>query len=177
MRHARSLGFDDLEARKLLTAKVGHHLAAHSEPAIAFPPAEVAIPLTLDGTLTANVKAATIVTDSYGDQTTVTPVSGVLAGVGAVRGTWNESANVEQQYLGPDSIQLHNAKGSFVLAFDATALGQGEQTPQGTVYPGAALQFAHGAGAYAKLSVSGFIQENTNARATVVESLQVAGSR
>jgi hypothetical protein len=181
MRHVRSLGFDDLESRKLMT-KV-HPAAAHIDP---FPPAsstpptaaEVAAPqtLTLQGTLTANTKAARIITDDFGDQTTATPVSGVLAGIGLVHGTWDESADEAQQYLGPDSIQLHNSKGSFVIGFDATSLGQSVQTSQGTVYPGAGLQLDNGTGIYANATASGYVQEVTNARQTVIEGLTLSGN-
>jgi hypothetical protein len=172
MRHARPLGFDDLEARKLLT-KV-HHAAVQAEPKPASAPSEVAVPLTLEGTLSADTKASKIITDDFGNQTTATPVSGVLTGVGQVRGTWDESADSAEQYLGPDSIQLHNSKGSFVLGFYATALGESEQTAQGTVYPGASVQIADGTGAYANATVSGFVQEATNARETVVRGLTLS---
>jgi hypothetical protein len=167
MRKTRSLGFDDLEARKLLT-KV-HHAALHVAPVLASSsPAEV---LALDGTLVANNKAATILTDGYGDQTTATPVSGVLAGLGMVHGTWDETVDGNGKYLGPDEIQLHTSKGSFIVAFDATTLGQGAPTAQGMVYNGAAVEVVDGTGAYAKASATGFIQENTNAKQTVIESL------
>jgi hypothetical protein len=161
MRHARSLGFDNLEARQLLS-KI-HHAAS--------PPAEVAAPLSLAGTLVANHKLATISTDAYGDQTTITPVAGVLAGVGMVRGSWDESTDMNGNYLGPDSIQLHNNKGTFVIGFDATTVGQAAMTPQGMVYNGAAIELVDGTGAYAEATTSGFLQMNTNARQTVVTSL------
>jgi hypothetical protein len=175
MRHVRPLGFDDLEARKLLT-KV-HHAAVHADPVPASPPAQVAAPLVLDGTLAANNKAAQVITDDYGDQTTATPVSGVLGGLGVVRGTWDESADQYGNYLDPDTIQLHNSKGSFVLAFDATTTGQGQQTAQGIVYDGATQQLEDGTGAYARASESGFIQMNLKPRGSVVESLTVSSNK
>ncbi len=172
MRHVRSLGFDDLEGRQLLSRV--HHLALHTHP---LPASSIATPgasLALSGTLSANTRASTVTYDSLGDQTTVTRVSGVLSGVGLVHGIWNESVDINQKYLGPDSIQLHSARGSFVITFDATTLGQGQSTPQGTVYNGAVQHLVNGKGLYAGASETGFIQENTNARHTVVQSLTLS---
>jgi hypothetical protein len=171
MRHVRPLGFDDLEARKLLT-KV-HHAAVHADPVAT----EVAIPLTLDGTLVLHNKAAAVQTDALGDQTTATPVSGVLGGLGMVRGVWDESVDQNGAYLDPDIIQLHNSKGSFVIAFDATTLGQGEQAANGTVFYGAAQQLENGTGAFARSTESGFVQVNTNAKETVDESLTLTSAK
>jgi hypothetical protein len=174
MRHVRPLGFDDLESRKLLTKL--HHAAVHADPAPASRPAEVAAPLVLDGTLVVNSKAAQVLTDDLGDQTTASPVSGVLGGLGRVRGTWDESVDQYGEYLDPDTIQLQNSRGSFVLAFDATTTGQGQQTAQGMVYNGAPQQLEDGTGAYAKASESGFIQMNAKPRGTVVASLTVSSN-
>ena len=77
-------------------------------------------------------------------------------------------------YLDPDTIQLHTSKGSFVIAFDATTLGQGVQAANGTVFYGASQQLEDGTGAFARSSESGFIQVNTNAKETVVESLTLS---
>ncbi len=167
MRPTRSFGFDTLEGRMLLS-KV-HHPALHAAPvpASSSPPPQVASPMTLTGTLTANGKA-TVQYDSYGDQVTVTPVSGTLSGVGAVRGTWDESVDGSGKYLGPDSIQLHDAHGSLVVGFDATALANPVTTPQGTTYPGASFQVDNGQGAFAGATASGSIQETTNARHTQI---------
>jgi hypothetical protein len=174
MRHVRSLGFDDLEARKLLT-KV-HHAVEPADPKPASSTAEVAAPITFQGTLNVVNKSASVITDDFGNQTTATPVSGFIDGIGAVQGTWDESADSAEQYLGPDSIQLHNSKGSFVLGFYATELGQSEETAQGTlVYPGANVAVDNGTGAYAKISGSGFIQEITNAKETVIKGLSLNG--
>lgn len=152
-----------------------HHPVAHVAPLPGNPPAHVATPLALQGTLIVHTRASKIVYDAYGDQVTATPVSGYLSGVGHVRGTWDESVDGNGKYLGPDSIQLHNSKGSFVLGFDATTLSRTEQTAQGTIYPGATLLLDNGTGAYDGASTSGFLQENTNARHTVVTSLTLTG--
>jgi hypothetical protein len=174
MRHARSLGFDALEARKLLT-KV-HHPALSANAVPASSTAEISAPITFQGTLNIANKSSSIVTDDLGNQTTVVPVSGYIDGIGAVKGTWDESADSAEQYLGPDSIQLHNSKGSFVLGFYATQLGQSEQNPQGTIlYPGANVQVDDGTGAYANIKGSGFVQEMTNAKETVIEGLSLSG--
>jgi hypothetical protein len=166
MRHVRSLGFDDLEARKLLTTV--HHAAVHAITKPASPPKEVAGPLALDGSLAVNNRSAWVSTDQFGDQTTATPVSGVLGGLGVVRGTWDESVDQNGAYLNPDTIRLHNSKGSFVIAFDATAFGQSPN--------GASQHLEGGTGAYARASESGFVQLNTNPKETVVESLTVSSS-
>jgi hypothetical protein len=174
MRHVRSLGFDDLEARKLLT-KV-HHATLTADAVPSASTAEISAPITFQGTLNIANKSSSIITDDLGDQMTVVPVSGDIDGIGAVKGTWDESADAAEQYLGPDSIQLHNSKGSFVLGFNATELGQSEQSAQGTVvYPGANLQVNNGTGAYANLKGSGFVQELTNAKETVIEGFSFSG--
>src|ERR1700722_15533777 len=109
MSHVRSLCFEALEARKLLSRG---QIVAHSKHAV------VATPLVLNGTLTINNRGTTVTTDEQGNTTTSTPVTGQVGTLGEVRGIWNESADSEGDYVGPDTLQLHNAKGSFIVAFN-----------------------------------------------------------
>ena len=67
MSHVRSLGFEDLEDRKLLSHG---HIVAHPKHAFA------ATPLVLDGTLTVNDKKATTMMDAQGNTTTSIPWQG-----------------------------------------------------------------------------------------------------
>ncbi len=175
MSHARSLDFDDLEGRKLLTA--AHHAAVHPDHRPASAAAHVAGPIALDGTLVVDAKAAKTSTDAYGDLTKETPVHGFLNGIGAVHGIWAESADLNGTYLGPDKIQLNTPRGSFMIAFDDTTFGQGIQTPQGTVYDVAAQQLVDGTGAFARVSESGSIQQATNANESVVQSFTLSSNR
>ena len=94
MSHVRSLCFEALEERKLLSRG---HIVAHAKHAA------VATPLVLNGTLTVDNKATTTSMDDQGDTTTSIPVAGQLGTLGEVRGIWNESADSEGDYLGPDT--------------------------------------------------------------------------
>ena len=68
MNHVRSLFFESLEGRRLLSN--AHVNAAHAKPAV------VATPLVLSGTLTVDNKAASTVMNEDGSTTTSIPVSG-----------------------------------------------------------------------------------------------------
>jgi hypothetical protein len=159
MRHVRSLDFDGLETRKLMTK-------AHA--------AHPAVPLVLDGTLAVDQKAATTTTDYAGDTLKATPVSGVLGGVGKVKGVWNEGADYYGDSLGPDTIQLHNPQGTFVISFDTAKLGKVHRTPQGGYFDGLPQQVHGGTGAYARATESGSIVVNTNAARTSAQSLTLS---
>ena len=110
MRHLRSLCFESLEERKLLSRA---HFGAHVRPAV------TATSLVLTGTLRVHNNAATTSTDAQGDVMTSTPVVGQLGTMGPVRGTWNETSGQYGDYMGPDTLQLHTSKGSFIVAFSA----------------------------------------------------------
>ena len=166
MRHARNPVFDDLEGRQLLSTV--HHAAL---------PQDTAGPLELDGTLTVDARAAKVSLDDFGDQTTETPVSGVLGGLGLVHGTWDESADINGAYLGPDTIRLHNSRGSFVIEFDDTTFGQGIPTAQGRVYDVAHQQLQEGTGAFVRASEAGLIRQTTDAKETTVESFTLTSNR
>jgi hypothetical protein len=163
MRHVRALGFDALETRQLLSK--AHHVAAHIAPALA------AVPLVLDGTLTVNNKGASVTTNGDGSSTTSTPVAGVLAGLGQVRGIWNESVDSFGQYQGPDTILLHDPQGTFVIAFNTAKLGKARRTAQGDVFHQLAQHVYDGTGAYARASESGTLEMNTNTAGKVIVSM------
>ena len=159
MRHDRCLGFDDLEARKLMTRTHlgGHHAAA--------------VPLVLDGTLTTNQKAANSTDDGIGDVIRSVPVAGVLAGVGKVHGLWTEGLNAYGTPLALDTIQLHGAQGSFTVSFDTTNLGTAHATALGASFNKLPQHVTSGSGGDARASETGTIVVNTNATKTAVESM------
>jgi hypothetical protein len=78
MRCIRSLRFDDLEARKLLTT-------THVAVPLAL------TPLPINGTLAVNLNTASQVENDDGSETTSVSVSGRLGTLGKVTGEWNQS--------------------------------------------------------------------------------------
>jgi hypothetical protein len=165
MSHARSLCFDALEERKLLSRG---HVVAHARHAV------VATPLVLNGTLTVNNRGTTTSMDEQGDTTTSTPVAGQLGTLDEVRGIWNESADSEGDYLGPDTLQLHNTKGSFVVAFNADSPGQLHRIAGGAVFYDHPQLVTGGTRAYARVKESGSIDLTTNTARTVVQSMTIS---
>ncbi|MDR3633122.1 MAG: hypothetical protein P4L84_04745 [Isosphaeraceae bacterium] len=164
MRHVRSLELEPLEARKLL---------AKAHPALAhITPAALVGPLVLDGTLTVDTKGATTTTDQSGDTITSTPVAGKLGALGEVRGAWNEAVNSFGDYVGPDTLQLHDSQGGFIIAFNNGSPGKPHKTAHGALYYQMPQRFYEGTGAYAnsaKAAESGTIQLTTNnARSAIV---------
>jgi hypothetical protein len=162
MSHVRSLCFEALEERKLLSRG---QIVAHSKHAV------VATPLVLNGTLTINNRGTTVTTDEQGNTTTSTQVTGQVGTLGEVRGIWNESADSEGDYVGPDTLQLHNAKGSFIVAFNADNPGQLHRIAAGAVYYQHPQHVSGGTRAYARARESGSIELTTNTARTVVESM------
>jgi hypothetical protein len=98
--------FEALEARKLLSRAPA--AIAHDQPAAAGP-------IVLNGTLTVDDKAATTEMNADGSSTTVFPVSGQLGALGTVHGVWDNSVDAYGDYLGPDTLSVHNAKGGVLL--------------------------------------------------------------
>jgi hypothetical protein len=163
MRNARSPSYENLEARMLFNAKV-HHAVVPKAPA-------VVVPLVLDGTLAVDQKAASVSQDSVGDMTTSVPVVGQLAGLGKVHGVWNESQDSMGTYLGPDTIQLRDSQGAFVIMFNDASPGKPHRNAAGAVYNPLSQRVIGGAGAYAKATEAGTIVMSTNAARTNVQSL------
>ena len=71
-----------------------------------------------NGTLTVDYKAATMDMNTDGSSTTVVPVSGRLGTLGVVHGDWNQTIDSYGNYEGPDTIQLRDPKGTFVITFN-----------------------------------------------------------
>jgi hypothetical protein len=154
MRHVHPLGFDDLESRKLMTK-------VHAK----------AVPLVFEGTLAVDRKDASSTMDMYGDTYRTTPVSGMLVGVGKVKGAWQEEADYYGDLTGTDTIQLKGQKGSFTVTFDPSRLGKEHPVTGGQAFAAIPQKVRGGSGAYAGASEDGSIVVTTNAAKTAVESM------
>jgi hypothetical protein len=163
MRHARSPRLDDLEDRKLLSK--AHIAAAHPSHAVA------AAPLVINGTLAVDYKAATMDMNPDGSSTTVVPVSGRLGTLGVVHGDWNQSVDSYGDYEGPDTIQLRDPNGSFIIAFNDQSPGKTYKTAQGTPYFEHTQHVTGGTHAYAKATEIGSIELVTNPAKNQINSL------
>ncbi len=161
MRRDRSLRFEALEARKLLT-KV--HVAAAPV---------VATSVIISGTLTVNMKAATSTVNGDSSTTSSAPVSGRLGAYGKVMGIWHETTDAFGAYEGPDWIQLqsHNPKGSYILEFNNDNPGSPTPIGHNTGMYQHAQHLYDGTGAFAKATESGSIEILENNKSKAVESL------
>lgn len=166
MKHTRSIGFEALEGRMLLsTAHVARDRAPRRET--------VAVPLVLTGTLAVDSTAATTATDDMGDSINETPVAGNLGTLGKVRGTWYETFDQYGDYMGPDTIQLRNAKGTVVVAFndqDATSAHGTKHGAESYVYPQRGLA---GGGAIGRGEETGTVELNTNPGRTSIQTMVI----
>lgn len=175
MRHARSLGFEGLESRRLLSrahlAAVHAHARVHAHPAAA----AVSVPLVLDGTLAVDNRAATVTsTNGFGGETISSPVAGVLNGLGKVHGQWNEEIGSFATALGPNSLVLQNRQGTFTIEFGAVSRSQAHRTASGAVINPIAQKVTISSGAYAKSKEVGTIVLTTNRALSLVESMTLA---
>ncbi len=163
MRQDRSLRFDALEGRQLLT-KV-HPAAA--------PPIHkvVEVAPTLNGTLTVNQKGASAAYDAFGNFVRTIPVSGVLGGVGKVKGVLTEGISAYGTPSTTDTIQLHDPQGSFTLSFDTTHFGTARPTATGASFARVTQQITGGTGEFAKAHETGLLVANTTATKSAVVSL------
>jgi len=162
MSQFRSLCFEALEARRLLSRT---HVVPHARPAM------MASPLVLDGTLTVENKATTTTMNLDGSTTTSVPVAGQLGTLGEVHGVWTESVDTYGDPTGPDTLQLHDAKGTFLVAFNEQNAGREHRLAGGAVDYAVAQRVYDGTGAYARASESGSIELTTNSARTVVQSM------
>jgi hypothetical protein len=162
MRRGRFLCIESLEQRRLLSRA---HLAAHVKPAIA------TTALVLTGNLAVDNHDSTTTEDEQGDVMTSTPVAGQLGAIGEVRGVWNTATDQFGDYIGPDSLRLRTANGSFVVQFSE------QNTAAVHHLKGGAIESVHpqlasdGTGAYARTREKGTIELATNAARTVVGSI------
>jgi len=165
MRHVRSLFFESLEARKLLSK--AHVSIAHAKPAV------VATPIVLSGTLTVDNKATTTTMNPDSSMTTSIPVSGQLSTLGQVRGTWDETSDQYGDYEGPDTIQLRSSKGTIVIAFSNASHVPVSDTGRGSVSYQHPQLLEGGTRAYSRATESGSIVLTTNAARTSIENMML----
>lgn len=166
MRHVRSLDFDALEARKLLTK--AHPAVVHADHAV------VTVPLELNGTLAVDMKQAVTISNADGSETTATPVAGTLSGVGEVRGVWNVTADTYGDYIGPDTLQLRDSKGTFVVAFNDANPGRAHKTADGFEFKPLRQRVHGGTGAYARATETGTLVMSTTSAKVGIQSLTLA---
>ncbi|HWE39490.1 MAG TPA: hypothetical protein VG406_23265 [Isosphaeraceae bacterium] len=164
MRQVRSIGFEGLEGRMLLSR--GHHARVHV--------AAVAPPLMLDGTLAVNNGGAATTMNPDGSTTTVTAVSGTLGTLGAVHGTWDVTVDSSGNNVGPDTMRVRNASGSVLLAFDELSPGPIHRVKHGPASMEHGLQVVGGTGAYAHASGIAAITMTTNNARTGIVSLAIS---
>jgi hypothetical protein len=166
MNHVHRPDLEILEARKLLSqAHVAVAVAhAHATPAAAGP-------IMLNGTLTVDNKHATSMTNVDGSSTSVVPVSGQIGALGAVHGVWDNSVDTYGDYAGPDTLSLHNSKGSIVLTFNEQNAGGGHALGHGAVTYMHTQRLYRGSGAYAGASESGTIALATNKARSLIASM------
>jgi hypothetical protein len=163
MRRDRSLRFECLEARNLLSKT--HPAAAHpAQPA-------VEVPVELNGTLSVDNHAATVSMNADGSSTNLTPVAGRLGALGPVHGTWYESVDAFGNYQGPDELLLHAPSGAVVVTFNDQNTGHAHPDASGSLYFQHAQRATQGTGAYAHIAESGSIELVTNPGKKVIASL------
>ncbi len=165
MNRVRSLRFDLLETRILLSR--ANLAEAHAAP-VAY------VPLVLDGTLTVDNRSPTTTMNEDGSTTTSVPVVGRLGALGVVRGVWNESVDEYGDYIGPDTLRLHTAKGAFVVAFSDASSGPAHPAGHGDVYYEHPQRVYNPIGAYAGDTESGSIELVTNPAQTSVVNMKLS---
>jgi hypothetical protein len=164
MRNPRSLHFDALEGRQLLTAS---HPAAHHKQV------EPVTPLVLNGTLSVETAKMSEIENADGSTTTTLPVSGKLGDLGNFHGTWYETMDQYGDYEGPDTIQLKGVKGAIVIAFSNATTGKAYQSGPKSFYYQHNQILLEGSGAYKRTSESGTIELNTNASKESLTSITI----
>jgi hypothetical protein len=131
--------------------------------------------LFLNGILTVDNKASSTSMDISGDTTTSIPVSGQLGALGEVHGTWKQTDDALGDYMGPDTIQLHNSRGTFVVQFSEQRIKAVRHLPGGAVEHVDPQIASQGTGAYAGAKESGTIELTSNAAHTQIESITLSG--
>ena len=168
MSQVRSLNFEALETRELLSAahaRVAHHALA-----------TVAVrPIVLNGTLAVDNRANAEVTNvnMVDTTTTSTPVAGRLGSLGEVRGVWNESQDAFGDPNGLDTLRLHNSKGSLILMFNGQQAAKAHPAGHGAVYYEYAQKLYDATGAYAGTSETGTITLTTDTSRSKLYSISL----
>ena len=167
MKRSRSLRFEALEARQLLSQ--GHVAVAHAA-------AVLAGPIVLTGTLSVdnNPQAITSTTNPDGSTTTSVPVTGNLGTLGRFRGVWDESTDAYGNYQGPDTIQLHNAQGAIVVAFNDQYFLHAPIRVKGGISYLHNQKVLGGTKAYAGATETGTITVTTNRTGSDIMSIALA---
>lgn len=150
MRHVHSLGFDDLEAKKLLSKAVVP--APHTTPMVA------ATPIELNGTLAVDNNGASQTQSADGGTVTMTPVTGRLATLGKVRGVWSETTGPYGDIEGLDVLRLRGPKGMIVLEFNNASPGAVHKAAHGAVYYTETQVVGASSGGYAGSTETGSIE-------------------
>jgi hypothetical protein len=160
MRRSRSLRFDALEARKLLTT--AHVAIVHPT-----------VPVAINGTLTVNVNDSSQTENMDSSWTTTVPVSGVLGSLGKVKGVWQTTVDPYGNYEGPDLLELQtkSPKGSFNIAFDNVNTGKPTKVSASEGFYQHGQHLVQGTGAYAHDSESGSIELMVNNKKGSVTSI------
>jgi hypothetical protein len=162
MRRDRSIQFDNLEARKLLTT---------AQVAAVHP----VVPVNLNGTLTVNVNDSSQSENIDSSWTTTVPVSGTLDGYGKVKGVWSTSIDQLGDYDGPDTIQLtlqsKTEKGSLTIDFNNNNPGKPTKVSTGLGFYQHGQQLASGSGVFAHTSENGSIELMDNLKKGDVTSI------
>jgi hypothetical protein len=153
---------EPLEARKLLSRV--HVAVAHATPAAAGP-------IVVNGTLTVDNKGATMTTNVDGSSTSVVPVSGQIGALGTVHGAWDNTIDAYGDYVGPDTLFLHNSKGNILLTFNDQIAGGGHALDHGVMTYMHTQRLYRGSGAYAGASESGTIGLATNKARSLIVSM------
>jgi hypothetical protein len=155
MKHVRSLGFEALETRQLLSALSQGEAPSSPGPASL---------ISLDGTLKVSycTHGSPLRTNPDGSKARSLQVIGELGSMGRVHGVWKESVDMFGNYDGPDTLHLSSPRGSIDIAFF------NQNSPRGVARLGTSVTYLHsqevysGAGAYAGASETGTIQVTTS---------------
>ena len=91
--------------------------------------------------------------------------------LGEVRGVWDNSVDSYGDYMGPDTLYLHDAKGTFILTFNDENAAGGHPLGHGAVDFVHTQRLYQGKGAYASATESGTIQLDTNNAKSLIVSL------
>jgi hypothetical protein len=143
-------------------------IARHAKHAIA------TTTIVLNGTLTVDNKAASTSMDVEGDTTTSIPVAGQLGALDEVHGNRQETVDSLGDYMGPDTIQLRNSCGTFVIQFNEQRIKAVHHLAGGGVEHVDPQIGSQGTGAYAGARESGTIELAGNAAHTQIESLTLS---